>query len=203
MTPPKDLKEATIILGRHFVATSQANTKCKTRIVDMFYGDEQNSLNVFNAAKYVAQEEEEYDHIKTIIEEVNCINQSYKPKFTCLHETAMFANDSDESIPKNHPKLELKTLPEKLNYAYLGKNKTMPVINSSDLNQEQEIQLLEVLKEFKDELGWSMTDLRGIYPKVCMHNIYLEENTKPTREMQRRLNPSMKEIIKEETLKWL
>ena len=75
----------------------------------------------------------------------------------------------------------------------------MPVIISSDLNQEQEIQLLDVLKEFKDALGWSMAALRGIDPKVCIHNIYLEENTKPTREMHRRLNPKMKEIVKEES----
>ena len=68
-----------------------------------------------------------------------------------------------------------------MKYAYLGKNETMPVIVSSDLNQEQEIRLLDVLKEFKDALGWSMADLRGIDPKVCMHNIYVEENTKPKR----------------------
>ena len=201
MTPPKDLKEATIILGRPFLATAQANINCKTGIVDMFCGDEQISLNVFKATRYAAEEEDEYDHIQTIVEEVNWINQSYKPEFTCLQETIYL--DSEEPIPKQHPKLELKALPEKLKYAYLGKNETMPVIISADLNEEQELQLLEVLKEFKDALGWSMADLRGIDPKVCMHSIYLEENTKPTREMQRRLNPNMKEIVKEEIIKWL
>ena len=201
MTPPKDLKEATIILGRPFLATAQANINCKTGIVDMFCGDEQISLNVFKAARYAAKEEDEYDHIQTIVEEVNWINQSYEPEFTCLQETIYL--DSEELNPKQHPELELKALPEKLKYAYLGKNETMPVIISADLNQEQELQLLDVLKEFKDALGWSMGDLRGIDPKVCMHSIYLEENTKPTREMQRRLNPNMKEIVKEEIIKWL
>ena len=85
----------------------------------------------------------------------------------------------------------------------MGKNEIIPVIISADLNEEQELQLLDVLKEFKDALGWSMADLRDIDPKVCMHNIYLEENTKPTREMQRRLNPNMKEIVKEEIIKGL
>ena len=36
-----------------------------------------------------------------------------------------------------------------------------------------------------------------------MHNIYFEENTKPTREMQRRLNSRMKEIVKKEIIRWL
>ena len=48
-----------------------------------------------------------------------------------------------------------------------------------------------------------MADLKGICPSVCMHHIYLEDNVKPTREMQRRLNPHMKEVVKKEVVKWL
>jgi len=33
--------------------------------------------------------------------------------------------------------------------------------------------------------------------------IYLEENVKPCREMQRRLNPNMKEVVKNEVIKLL
>ena len=36
-----------------------------------------------------------------------------------------------------------------------------------------------------------------------MHRIYLEDDTKPTREMQRRLNPTLKEVVKNELLKLL
>ena len=48
-----------------------------------------------------------------------------------------------------------------------------------------------------------MADLKGIDPSVCMHYIHLEEDTKPSREMQRRLNPNMKEVVKKEVLKLL
>ena len=34
-----------------------------------------------------------------------------------------------------------------------------------------------------------------------MHYIHLDENAKPTKEMKRRLNPNMKEVIKIEVLK--
>ena len=38
---------------------------------------------------------------------------------------------------------------------------------------------------------------------MCMHKILLEEGSKPTVDAQRRLNPSMKELIWKEVLKWL
>ena len=38
---------------------------------------------------------------------------------------------------------------------------------------------------------------------MCMHQIYMEDDHKPTIEHQRRLNPIMKEIMKKEILKML
>ena len=38
---------------------------------------------------------------------------------------------------------------------------------------------------------------------MCMHKILLEEDSKPTVDAQRHLNPSMKELIWKEVLKWL
>ncbi|CAA7409218.1 unnamed protein product [Spirodela intermedia] len=36
-----------------------------------------------------------------------------------------------------------------------------------------------------------------------MHRIYIEDNSKSSREMQCRLNPNMKEMVKKEIIKWL
>ena len=36
-----------------------------------------------------------------------------------------------------------------------------------------------------------------------MHYIHLDENAKPTREMQRQLNPNIKEVVRMEVLKLL
>ena len=38
---------------------------------------------------------------------------------------------------------------------------------------------------------------------ICIHRIYLEDNAKPSREMQRRLNPTTKEVVTTEVLKFL
>ena len=38
---------------------------------------------------------------------------------------------------------------------------------------------------------------------MCMHRILLEDGHKPSVEVQRRLNPTMKEVVWKEVLKWL
>ena len=101
------------------------------------------------------------------------------------------------------PELELKSLPEHLKYKFLGEGDTLPVIISSKLTEEQEEKLTQVLKERKLAIGWTIADIRGISPSTCMHHIYLEEDAKPVRQPQRRLNPPMMEVVKKEVLKLL
>jgi hypothetical protein len=90
------------------------------------------------------------------------------------------------------PRLELKPLPEKLKYAFLGSNETLPVVIASDLREDRESSLMEVLEEYREAIGWSVADLKGINPSICMHRIHLEDDAKPYREAQHRLNPNMK-----------
>ncbi|CAL2256323.1 unnamed protein product [Prunus armeniaca] len=101
------------------------------------------------------------------------------------------------------PQVELKPLPKNLKYAYLGDKKTLHVIIASNLSASEEDKLIRVLREHKTALGWTIANIRGISPTKCMHRILLEEESKPTREAQRRLNPMMKEVVKKEVLKLL
>ncbi|KAL2242612.1 UNVERIFIED_CONTAM: Transposon Ty3-G Gag-Pol polyprotein [Sesamum indicum] len=101
------------------------------------------------------------------------------------------------------PALELKELPKHLKYAFLGENKTLPVIISSKLTDLEEEKLIRVLREFREAIGWTIADIKGLSPSTCMHRILLEEGTKPSREAQRRLNPLMMEVVKKEILKLL
>jgi hypothetical protein len=55
----------------------------------------------------------------------------------------------------------------------------------------------------KNALGWTIADIKVICPLICTHRIYLEENVKPSREMQRRLNPNIKEVVRNEVIKLL
>ncbi|KAL4385057.1 hypothetical protein GQ457_15G017840 [Hibiscus cannabinus] len=101
------------------------------------------------------------------------------------------------------PKLELKQLPEQLKYAYLGKNETLPVIISSKLQADQEEKLIATLRQHKEALGWTIADIKGISPTICMHKILLDDDYKPTVDAQRRLNQAMKDVVRKEILKWL
>ena len=48
-----------------------------------------------------------------------------------------------------------------------------------------------------------MADIPGISPSFCMHRILLEEDDKPVRQPQRRLNPQLMEVVKKEVTKLL
>ena len=95
----------------------------------------------------------------------------------------------------------MKELPKHLKYAFLGAERAQPIIIAIDLIEEKELKLLKILIKYKEAIAWSVKDLKGISPSICMHKILLEENTKTSIEHQRRLNPMMKEVVKKEVLK--
>ena len=111
----------------------------------------------------------------------------------------------DRVLPSEEkpPKLELKPLPSHLKYAFLGVEETFPVIISSSLESNQENKLLEILRTHKPTIGRIIEDIKGIIPLICTHRIHLEEDVKPSRQPQRRLNPIMKDVVKKEVLKLL
>ncbi|KAI3510680.1 hypothetical protein L1887_17812 [Cichorium endivia] len=101
------------------------------------------------------------------------------------------------------PTLELKPLPPHLEYAYLGDQETLPVIISSSLSEVERDKLLRILRDHKTAIGWTISDLKGLSPSLCMHRIILEDGCKPSIEHQRRLNPNMKEVVHKEVMKLL
>ena len=71
--------------------------------------------------------------------------------------------------------------------------------NFKKLQQEKLIKTLQHSSAY----AWEYTDMKGISPKTCIHHIYIEENCKPIRQPQRRMNPNLREIVKEELQKFL
>ena len=37
---------------------------------------------------------------------------------------------------------------------------------------------MEILRKHKEVIAWSVEDLKGISPSICMHKILIEENAK-------------------------
>jgi hypothetical protein len=110
---------------------------------------------------------------------------------------------SCETSSNDAPKVELKPLPTNLRYEYLGANNSYPVIVNSKLDGEQTEKLLKVLREHRKALGYTIDDLKGISPSICMHRIHMEDDHKPTIEAQRRLNPNLSEVVRKEIQKLL
>ncbi|GKA32604.1 hypothetical protein Tco_0718971 [Tanacetum coccineum] len=105
------------------------------------------------------------------------------------------ANKIDEKKP------ELKILPQHLEYAYLHGDKSFPIIISSKLSEREKMLLLQVLEKRKRAIAWKMSDIKGISPSYCTHKILMEDDYKPVIQPQRRLNPKVQDVVKNEIVK--
>ncbi|GKD55418.1 reverse transcriptase domain-containing protein [Tanacetum coccineum] len=113
------------------------------------------------------------------------------------HLYSASANEIDEKKP------ELKDLPHHLEYAYLHGDKSFPIIISSELSEKEKISLLQVLEKRKGAIAWKMSDIKGISPSYCTHKILMEDDFKPVIQPQRRLNPKVQDVVKNEIVKLL
>ena len=99
--------------------------------------------------------------------------------------------------------LELKPLPDHLEYAYLEGTSFLPGVISSSLMEDEKSRLITVLKAHKKAFAWKISDIPGISPEFCKHTINFVDNAKPVVQRQRRLNPNMKDVVKKEVIKLL
>ncbi|CAN6583131.1 unnamed protein product [Malus baccata var. baccata] len=125
------------------------------------------------------------------------------PRFRNVYESLGEPKQPFKPSRQQPPKLKLKPLPEHLKYAHLGAAETLSVIVTADLTPTEEDKLLPVLRKYQDALGWTIADIKGISPAICMHRILMEDDVKPTVDAQRRLNPIMKEVVRTEVMKLL
>ncbi|XP_071727870.1 uncharacterized protein [Rutidosis leptorrhynchoides] len=78
------------------------------------------------------------------------------------------------------PELELKKLPERLEYAFLEGDSQLPVIISKELTPKENAELIKVLKSHKRAIAWKISDIKGISPNYCSHKIFMEVDFKPS-----------------------
>nr|XP_034903990.1 uncharacterized protein LOC118041005 [Populus alba] len=231
-----------VILGRPFLATSNALINCRNGVMKLSFGNMTVEMNIFNVSKQIGEHEDirEVDWIQTICQEhferewvkdplertlinderlysLECVDEEVRELETYLDPMPIMSigqwTPSFEPLISPQVKVEAslvqpykperKPLPSDLKYAFLGEDESYPIVISSKLSIEQEQELLRVVRKHKKAIGWTITDLKGISPLLCTHRIYLEEEAKSVRQMQRRLNPNMKEVVRGEVLKLL
>ncbi|XP_057719807.1 uncharacterized protein LOC130934236 [Arachis stenosperma] len=140
-----------IILRRPFLATARAIIDVQKRELVLRLYKEKMVFNVFKAMSYPKEATGECMMVDTIEQIVQVVLEEEQYKGSMELEQQALREEPpqgtmESSIMINHkdnngeeaPKLELKTLPPSLKYAYLGDNSTYPVIINSSLGKEQE-----------------------------------------------------------------
>nr|GEX62654.1 reverse transcriptase domain-containing protein [Tanacetum cinerariifolium] len=110
---------------------------------------------------------------------------------------------SDKSSIDKTPEVELKDLPQNLEYAFLEGYDKLPVIIAKDLIVEEKTTLIMVLKSDKRAIAWKLFEIKGIDQEFCTYKILIEEDFEPAVQHQRRVNPKIHDVIKCEVLKLL
>nr|GEU52741.1 reverse transcriptase domain-containing protein [Tanacetum cinerariifolium] len=110
---------------------------------------------------------------------------------------------SDKSLIDEPPEVELKDLHPNLEYIFIECDDKLPVIIVKDLSVEEKAALITVLKLHKRAIAWKLSDIKGIDPEFCTHKILMQEDFKPAVQHQRRVNPKIHDVIKQEVLKLL
>ncbi|RVW66376.1 hypothetical protein CK203_066002 [Vitis vinifera] len=115
-----------IILGRPFLATSNAIVNCRNGVMQLTFGNMTLELNIFHLCKRHLHPEEE---------------EGFEEE-TGRDLTTVQPEDSQGVAVEDPPKLILKPLPVDLKYAYLEEDEKCPVVVSSTLTSDQEDSLL-------------------------------------------------------------
>ncbi|XP_061368564.1 uncharacterized protein LOC133311525 [Gastrolobium bilobum] len=215
----KEDAEIPLLLGRPFLATARAMIDVEQGKLMLRVNDETVTIDVLESMKHPSDGGDcfEVDVINDAV--LDTVDEILQPLMELesleedlLHNTTE-ATEGEQEVEKleekvddiiqGAPKVELKELPLTLEYAFLGESKTYPVIININLSIAEEEKLLKVLREHRTAIGWSITDLKGINPSFCTHKILMENDVKPVRQPQRRLNPTMKEVVRKEVVKLL
>ena len=101
--------------------------------------------------------------------------------------SSMNENNQDDGCSQRQKTIEpetsaegliLKELPIYLKYDFLEPEKRKPLIISAALTESEDHELLEIMRKYKEAIAWSIEDLKGINPSICMHKILLNDNAK-------------------------
>nr|GEW26030.1 reverse transcriptase domain-containing protein [Tanacetum cinerariifolium] len=104
-----------------------------------------------------------------------------------------FLND-DPSLPPSNQRNYLPKVRKELKIC----DDKLPVIIAKDLSVEEKTALITVLKSHKRAIAWKLSDIKGINPEFCTHKILMEEDFKPAVQHQRRINPKIHDVNKQE-----
>ncbi|GAU29394.1 hypothetical protein TSUD_32010 [Trifolium subterraneum] len=174
-----DSSKATIILGRPFMRTTRSKIDVYAGTLSMEFGKHVVNFNIFDSMKHPLEGHSVFqmELISEIVDEAH--PNLFLNDFPSLSGFDDFYSCDDYidtnlcvvcaeidvalqgDISHTATSLELKSVPKNLKYAYLERNKKLPVIISSKLDYDQENKLLQDFKKHKKAIGRTLADIQG------------------------------------------
>jgi len=133
----------------------------------------------------------------------NFINQAEPMSHIQCHMIeAAFNNELEEDLLKDtHDQTIPTTSVLNSKIVEIEPGKTLNI--NANLTSKQEKKLIQLLRKHKEAFAWDYPDMKGIDPQLCTHHIYIEKDARPIRQPQRKLNPHLKDVVKDELQKLL
>ncbi|XP_042954637.1 uncharacterized protein LOC122291051 [Carya illinoinensis] len=156
------IHQALVILGRPFLAISNALINCQSGVLKLTFGNMTLEMNVFKACKMPSGCDDSDVHVVDMVYD-----------FDVLELLSVF--DSESASEDGFPEVDrIRWVVDRDNWV----SSAIRWIISSQLALKQEAELLKVLRHHRGD-------------------------ARPVHDAQRRLNPTMKEVVKNEVLKLL
>jgi hypothetical protein len=134
--------------------------------------------------------------INNFICEPSSLTPETHNQLAALLESDTQKNLNSEDLPQTSATISSKSIPVEIE---LGKTLNI----NPNLTVAETQQLMKLLLEHKEAFAWDYTEMKGISPELCTHRIYIKEDCRSICQSQRRMNPNLREILKEELEKLL
>eukprot|EP00253_Pinus_taeda_P030524 PITA_30524 len=212
LTPKSNLGGHPLILGRPWLATADAFISCRSGDMYISDGNSTKKFNLYPPTKAIIEigdnewidDEETIQPIFTISEiseDSQILNtlENFEP--SSEYDSTQFQLDSDIECLSSR-QMAIFSMEEFGSFSIeIFPGKTLNI--NRNLESSQQEKLTKLLQRHSTAFAWEYTDMKGIDPKTCIHHIYIEENSRPIRQPQRRMNPNLGEIVKDELEKLL
>jgi len=116
-----------------------------------------------------------------------------------IHSQENLSMGDAPPIPQETPTAEsLKSLTEPVE---ISSGKFLNI--DQGLSEPLKKQLIEVLRNYNNDFSWYYTNRKETHPNLCTHHTYKKKQSRRICQPQCKMNPTLKEIVKEELQKMI
>lgn len=194
-----------LILGRPWLATTDAYISCRTCSMTITRGNDVKNVALYSPAQ------PRLPIVKTTKQPVTYLTENIRSPLIVAYSLEFKSQTEDDVINTfiNHPAMVsslrchmIKTVLDNEIEEYslrdindqliptttIYNNKPMEIepgkiLNiNSNLSDDYQQKLIQALRKYKGDFSWDYPDMKGIDPQLCMHHIYTKKDTRPIRQ---------------------